>query len=50
MQGVHTFCETELEGKKPLGRYRRRWEGNIEINSREAKCDGVEWQELGQGR
>ena len=27
------------EGKRPLGRTRRRWEDNIKINLREVACD-----------
>jgi hypothetical protein len=31
------------EGKRPLGRTRRRWVGNIEIDLREIGLDGMDW-------
>jgi hypothetical protein len=31
------------EGKKPLGRPRRRWEDNIKIDLREIGIDGANW-------
>ena len=31
------------EGKRPLGRPRRRWEDNIKINLREVGCDPRDW-------
>jgi hypothetical protein len=31
------------EGKKPLGRPRRRWVGNIKTDLREIGWDGVVW-------
>jgi hypothetical protein len=34
------------EGKRPLGRPRRRWLDNIKINLREIECDGVDWIDL----
>jgi hypothetical protein len=33
--GVHRFLVGELEGKRPLGRPRRRWEGNIKVDIHE---------------
>jgi hypothetical protein len=38
----------KAEGKKPLGRTRRRWEGNIIINLRETGCTGVDCIHLAQ--
>lgn len=32
-----------MKGKRPLWRTRRRWEGNIEIDFKEVKCEGVYW-------
>jgi hypothetical protein len=40
----------KLEGKRPLGRTRRRWVDNININLREIGWDGVDWIELAQDR
>ena len=34
------------EGKKPLGRPRRRWEYYIEMGLQEVRCGGVNWIEL----
>jgi hypothetical protein len=33
------------EGKRPLGRPRRRWVDNIKMNLREIGLDGVDWIE-----
>jgi hypothetical protein len=34
------------EGKRPLGRPRRRWEDNIMIGLQEVGCGGMDWIEL----
>jgi hypothetical protein len=38
------------EGKRPLGRPRRRWEDNIQMDLQEVGCGGMDWIELGQDR
>ncbi|KAJ4442562.1 hypothetical protein ANN_04149 [Periplaneta americana] len=38
------------EGKRPLGRPRRRWEDNIKMNLREVGYDGRDWINLAQDR
>jgi hypothetical protein len=38
------------EGKRPLGRPRRRWVDNINIDLREIVWDGTEWIDLAQDR
>ena len=38
------------EGKRPLGKPRRRWEDNIEMDLQEVGCRGMDWIELAQGR
>jgi hypothetical protein len=38
------------EGKRPLGRPRRRWVDNIKMNLREIGWDGVDWIYLAQNR
>jgi hypothetical protein len=38
----------KLEGKKPLGRPRRRWVGNITMDLREIGWDGMDWIDLAQ--
>jgi len=38
------------EGKRPLGRSRRRWEDNIKMDLREIGIDGANWIRLAQDR
>jgi hypothetical protein len=38
------------EGKKPLGRPRRRWEDNIKMDLGEIRIDGANWIRLAQDR
>jgi len=38
------------EGKRPLGRPRRRWDDNIKMDLDEIGCGGVDWIELDQDR
>jgi len=38
------------EGKRPLGRPRRRWEYNIKMDLKDVECLGMEWIELAQDR
>jgi hypothetical protein len=38
------------EGKRPLGRPRRRWEDNIKMDRREMGWGGMEWIDLAQDR
>jgi hypothetical protein len=38
------------EGRRPLGRPRRRWVDNIKIDLREIGWDGVDWVDLAQDR
>jgi hypothetical protein len=38
------------EGKRPLGRPRRRWVNNIKIDLREIGWDGMDWIDLAQDR
>ena len=40
----------KLEGKRPLGRPRRRWEDNIKIILQEVGCGVMDWNELAQDR
>ena len=38
------------KGKRPLGRPRRRWEGNIKMDLQEVGCRGMDWIKLAQDR
>jgi hypothetical protein len=38
------------EGKRPLGRTKRRWMGNIKMDLREIDWDGMDWIDLAQNR
>jgi hypothetical protein len=37
------------QGKRPLGRQRRRWVGNIKLDLREKECDVMDWIDPGGG-
>jgi len=48
-RGVHRVLVGKPEGKRPLGRPRRRWEGNFKIELREVRGVG-DWMEVAQDR
>jgi len=48
-RGVHRVLVEKPEGKRPLGRPRRRWEDNIKMDLREVG-GGEDWMELVQDR
>jgi len=48
-RGVHRVLVGKPEGKRPLGRPRGRWEGNIKMDLREVGGGG-DWMELAQDR
>jgi hypothetical protein len=47
---VHRVLGGKPEGKRPLGRPRRRWEHNIKMDLQEVGGDYGEWIELAQDR
>ena len=49
-RGVYRVLVRKLEGKRPLGRPRRRWEDNIKMDLQEVLCAGVDWIELVRDR
>jgi hypothetical protein len=49
-RGVHGVLVGKPEGKRPLGRPRRRWENNIKMNLQEFVGDHEDWMELVQDR
>ncbi len=40
----------KCEGKRPLGRPRRRWENIIKMDLQEVGCGGMDWIEVAQDR
>jgi hypothetical protein len=49
-RGVYRFFMGKPEGKEPLGKPRRRWEGNIKMDHQEVGRGGMDWIELAQDR
>jgi hypothetical protein len=49
-RGVHRVLVEKLEGKRPLGRLRRRWEDNIKMDLQEVGGGCGDWIWLGIGR
>jgi transposase len=47
---VYSVLVGRPEGKRPLGRPRRRWEDNIKMDLREIGIDGAKWNQLVQDR
>jgi hypothetical protein len=47
---VHRVLVGKPEGKRPLGRPRRRWEDNIKMDLQEVGGSRVDWMELAQDR
>jgi len=47
-RGVYRALVGKPDGKRPLGRPRPRWEGNIKIDLQELECRGMEWIELAE--
>jgi hypothetical protein len=42
-RGLYRVLVEKPEGKRPLGRPRRRWEDNIKIYLQEVGCGGMDW-------
>ena len=49
-RGVHRVLVGKPEGKRPVGRPRRRWEDNIKMDLREVGGGCGDWMELAQDR
>jgi hypothetical protein len=49
-RGVYRVLVGKPEGKKPMGRPRRRWKDNIKMDLQEVGCEGRDWIELAQDR
>jgi len=49
-RGVYRVLVRKPEGKRPLGKPRRRWEDNIKMDLKELGYVGMDWIELVQDR
>ena len=49
-RGVYRVLVGKPEGRRPLGRTRRRWEDNIRMDLLEVGCGCVDWMELAEDR
>jgi hypothetical protein len=49
-RGVYRVMVGRPEGKRLLGRHRRRWEDDIQMDLREIGIDGAKWIRLAQDR
>jgi hypothetical protein len=49
-RGVHRVLVGKLEGNRPLGRPRRRWEDNIKMDLQEVGEGREDWMELAHDR
>jgi len=50
IRGVYRILVGRSAGKRTLGRPRRRWENNIEMDLQEVGCGDIDWIELAQDR
>ena len=49
-KGVYRVLVGKPEGRRPLGRPRRRWVGNIGMDLQEVGCEYMDWIMLAQDR
>jgi hypothetical protein len=49
MRGAYNILVGRPEGRRPLGRPRRRWEDNIKMDQREIGFGDVDWDSFGSG-
>jgi hypothetical protein len=47
-RNTYSILVGKPEGKRPLGRQRRRWVDNIKMDLRERERDGVDWIDMAQ--
>jgi hypothetical protein len=50
VKSVYRFLFGRPEGKRPLGRPRRRWKDNIKMDLGEIVIDGANWNRPAQNR
>jgi hypothetical protein len=49
-RGAYRILVVRPEGRRPLGRLRRRWDDNIKMDLQEGGWRGMDWIELAQDR
>ena len=49
-RGVYRILVGNPEGRRSLGRPRRRWEDNIKLDLQEVRCGSMDWIEVAQDR
>jgi hypothetical protein len=49
-RGAYSILVGRPEGRRPLGRPRRRWENNIKMDLQEVEWEGMDWIDMAQGR
>jgi len=47
-RGVYRVLVEKPEGKRPLGRPRRRCDDNIKMDLQKLSCEGMDWIQLAQ--
>jgi hypothetical protein len=50
VRGAYNILVGRPEGRRPLGRTRRRWEDNIKMDLREIEFGDVDWIQWAQDR
>jgi hypothetical protein len=50
IRNAYKILVRTLEGKRPLGIPRRKWEDNIKMNLRKMGIEGVDWIHLAQDK
>jgi hypothetical protein len=50
LSNIYNILIGRPEGRRPLGRHRRRWENNIKMDLREIGFQDVDWIHLAQDR
>jgi hypothetical protein len=49
-RGVYKVLVGKPEGRRPLGRPRRRWEDNIKMDLQKVGCGVMDWIELAEDK
>jgi hypothetical protein len=49
-RSVYRVLVRKPEVKRPLGRPRHRWDGNIKMDLQKVECGGMDWIKLAQDR